>query len=180
MNHCARSRISWVTKSRVTLLAEFRQLIFVKRRRCGNLGINERRESFRTRASGSSSSSTAVERVARGVRDISPREHVNVASVLVSFRGPRTRAWWPCWWNETSTPGKVDEGSLERVPRLTVPAVGLAEGSLRPRSLVPGSPWWSPLRYVPVADDHALDGLHPGCPMPSVAHTEARKIAKMH
>lgn len=35
-----------------------------------------------------------------------------------------------------------------------------------------------PLRYIPVADDHALDGLHPGCPMPSVIHTEARKIAR--
>lgn len=32
--------------------------------------------------------------------------------------------------------------------------------------------------YVPIADNDALDGLHPGCLMPSVIHTEARKIAR--
>lgn len=35
-----------------------------------------------------------------------------------------------------------------------------------------------PARYVPITDDHTLDGLHPGYPMLSVIHTKARKIAR--
>lgn len=94
-----------------------------------------------------------------------PREHVNVVS-----RVPCTGVVELCWQDEAITLAlqengkKVDRGSerLDRVPGVNVPVAS----SSRPSPDV-----WLTACYVPVADDHALDGLHPGCPMLSVVHT---------